>query len=402
MDDSDTLQLKAVSLEEIWHSTSKQINEVLFKSGVEVSRSPVRNKIALAKSYLSSGMLTEEARVVVGHPLFVKVALNLGLIDEILSSMLYLKKLEPLFNELGLTDLLNEFTIERQSLRKLYVFIDNKLEIHSIAGDQDKRIIELPDSEKWYFSPIYYRGMLYCKQFAVNSVPRLTRIDIDSGELKVFEKLPIFGDPSRIGNLIYYVSNRSYVMSFDIESWKVVRTHIKRYSEMVCADGLIYTLKDDILSTYEGTSSPPCLLTERYLNTGTLVYSNIQVIGDRLFVNSMNIYNLEDLSLTKRLEFITKYCDISIYGNKLYVSLTSNDDKTTITIYDLTTYEILGTLVTDFMYALTTFDIPSGLLIISSMVEEGMLVSIYDLESDELVRSISLPLSTKMIVTLIG
>jgi hypothetical protein len=321
-----------LSLEQIWSKQSKAINDILrlpyHGDGQRTFSTLLANKVKVAQLYSKSGQLIPDDRMIVDHPLFEKIAITSGRFADIKAKIGLLLLLEPLFNEKNLLVIINDYN----PVEKIYIYNYNTLNVY----DAETLVREQAFGCDHTGSPVYYKGRLYSLHYG-------SCMDLASHEVLNFPEISSdFYMLSRIGNLLY-CAEYPELKSLNLDTLEVTSTGIGLGNGQSIDGDMIYIIDSDMLVTYDGRTSPPTLISRRSFDSGDEIGS-FEVIGDRVYLDSLRIYSLETLELLAVVEFGSHTPDIYSYGNRLYAVIYRNVESE-IRIYDTTSFQWIGMLM---------------------------------------------------------
>jgi hypothetical protein len=331
-----------VLLDQIWSTKGVDIDRIL---GYKIDHY-ILKKVKLAQMYHEAKDLGEEDSKIVGHPSFVNVSLELGRLEDIIFRI----SLAPLFNELGLLRLLNNYN----PIRKLYLNTMNGIEVRNVETLAIERVDEMSEDDI-YRSPFYHKGRIYVVHFYkiyALYFYKLKAIDISNGDIVTFDLDHVINRiVSIIGDVLYYEGSNYDLGSFNLVTLENHPDIAEDEEQSFSFDGeFLYTLRrsNDTLSKYNAKTLE--LLDTKVLpNPEKEERQYCQVIGNRAYLDCMNVYDLDTLELLAKLD-IHKYDDISdihSYDGKIYVLVSSILEGITIRVYEEKTLKFLRVMVTN-------------------------------------------------------
>jgi hypothetical protein len=334
--------MTTVTLEEIWTIPPSKIKLLLNKPDIN----DILAKVIWTQQYNEGNQLSPEDALIVNHPQFTKTALKFGRLEDIVSKIKVLIYLEPLFNERNLLEVLNNYN----PIKYLYLMNKNILEIR----DLDSRIliskVSLPLLSGWNESPFYHKGKIYFITRYESGERILLSVDLFSGEIW---DLNVRGFIMCIvGDLLYYSTTIQDLLVIDLQSDDNISINLPLNSNYVIEDNLLYVYdtKELTVSIYNLATLPLTFIERKRLPMIPIDGFCISFIGNRVFTDTSKVYDLSSLELVADLGI--EMCEnfTFLYEGKLYIlKLNGEEDepdpnKHLVSIYDNSTYELLGGL----------------------------------------------------------
>jgi hypothetical protein len=195
------------TLEAVWQASSDFIGKVLLQSGLELSPNILINKVKLAQLYASTKNLTPEDTKIVNHPLFERIALKLGRLEDIMTKISVLIYLDPIFDEVNLISIIANYN----PITKIYLFGDN-LETRNSETLSIETVIPL-SKVVLYSEPHYYKGSIYL--LAGGSLVSTNPSSDQQPRWNLIKEFPQCDILGMVGNLLY-LTTRKGIKSYDM------------------------------------------------------------------------------------------------------------------------------------------------------------------------------------------
>jgi hypothetical protein len=250
-----------MSLEEIWSMKSDSIDILLIELPPYLRLTKVTwlspdntlfNKIKVAQLLNRRDQLVCE-RSIINHPLFEKISLKLGRLEDIKAKIMVLIYLEPIFNEKALITMINDYN----PIYKIYLIGINKIYVIDFNGCSNVVEISLKNSLQ-YKTPFYCKNKLY---LANPHECNIVSVDLSSLEEKQYQSICPYSIIGGVGNFLYYQDFFRYncLSILDLQIGHTLNTDLGWDDEILLIDDLLYTFRSTpdsiVISTHKCGSS---------------------------------------------------------------------------------------------------------------------------------------------------
>jgi hypothetical protein len=369
-----------LSLQSVWNTKSSDINRILSLYDIAIDQNSLVNKVRLAILYNKGRDFNKENTIIVSHPLFEKIALSLGRLEDIKAKIVIMINFEEIMNERNLGLIINSYN----PVKRLYIISDSGLEIRNHETLNLEKLIPLDQYFIFSFL-VYSKDKVYTIRDKEGSYDMI-EIDLSTEETKVFKDVGIRYFYGKIGDLLY-----GYSLDIGLIIFNVITSAVKSYEK----GGYIW-IKDNIiirpyklgLRIYDGGFSKP-LPSISFTVEGTTIKVDNDILI-KYFDKELRFYNLYTSQLLFTTICLFEPKDVFSYDGLIYIVIIDSDHVLTIEIYShqYGYWQYSGDLISE-LSEYNDYTVNDDTFIVAYRRARHDIVDRYDLGTNSVIASIS-------------